>query len=87
MAKRKRFASPFIPNWPDMITLDELRDIRDHWAACVSTYEALVDKGETNWARHLPSVRARHALWIDLVTRRENGEKISPRFYNFLRAQ
>lgn len=85
MAKRKRSASPFIPNWPDVITLDELRGIRDHWAECVTTYEKLIAKGESVWERHLTAVRARHDLWTDLVTRRENGEKISPRFYDFLR--
>jgi hypothetical protein len=87
MAKRKRSASPFIPNWPDAITMDELRGIRDHWEETVHTYEHLVQKGETRWERHLPIVRERHALWVDLVARRENGEKITSRFYDFLRVQ
>lgn len=83
----KRSSSPLIPNWPDVVSLDELKGIRDHWASCVTDYEALVQQGHTRWERHLPVVRERHTLWIDLIARREQGEKISRRFYDFLRVQ
>lgn len=85
MAKRK--GSPLLPNWPDVSTLDDLKSIRDHWASCITEYEDRVQQGQTRWARHLPIVRERHTLWVDLVARRERGEKISKRFYDFVRVQ
>lgn len=83
MAKRK--GSPLLPNWPDAISIDDVDDIRAHWAAAVAEYEKRVASGDTFWERHLRDVRELHALWVDLVARRKRGEKITPLVRNYLR--
>ena len=87
MAKRRRAASPFIPNWPDAITMDDLKGIRDHWADCITEYTTRVAQGQVTWERHLRIVQERHRFWADLVKRRGDGEKITSRVRDFLRVQ